>query len=101
MDEGMTRFRGPMAYGVAWGIILCLKVSSVSIWFKHSFCLERVVDIIMKRAELGLLEVLGLVVNAGRGGMCRGELRILLTSIFGANKPYFLAGGHYVFVSRE
>jgi hypothetical protein len=56
---------------------------------------------IMKRAELGLLEVLGLVVNAGRGGMCRGELRILLTSIFGANKPYFLAGGHYVFVSRE
>ena len=35
------------------------------------------------------------------GGMCRGELRILLTSIFGANKPYFLAGGHYVFVSRE
>jgi hypothetical protein len=33
--------------------------------------------------------------------MCRGELRILLTSIFGANKPYFLAGGHYVFVSRE
>ena len=54
----------------------------------------------MKRAELGLLEVLGLV-NAGRGGMCRGELRILLTSIFGANKPYFLAGGHYVFVSRE
>ena len=36
----------------------------------------------MKRAELGLLEVLGLVVNAG--GMCRGELRILLFSIFGA-----------------
>ena len=55
----------------------------------------------MKRAELGLLEVLGLVVNAGRGGMCRGELLILLTSIFGANKPYFLAGGYYVFVSRE
>ena len=55
----------------------------------------------MKRAELGLLEVLGLFVNAGRGGMCRGELRILLTSIFGANKPYFLAGGHYVFVSCE
>ena len=41
----------------------------------------------MKRAELGLLEVLGLVVNAGRGGMCRGELRILLSFIFGANKP--------------
>ena len=38
----------------------------------------------MKRAELGLLEVLGLVVNAGRGGMCCGELRILLFSIFGA-----------------
>jgi hypothetical protein len=38
----------------------------------------------MKRAELGLLEVLGLVVNAGGGGMCRGELRILLFSIFGA-----------------
>jgi hypothetical protein len=43
----------------------------------------------MKRAELGLLEVLRIVVNAGRGGMCHGELRILLTSIFGANKPYF------------
>jgi hypothetical protein len=56
----------------------------------------------MKRAELGLLEVLGLVVNAGRGGMCRGELRILLSSI--QKKPfvfYFLAGGRYVFVSRE
>jgi hypothetical protein len=39
----------------------------------------------MKRAELGLLEVLGLVVNAG-GGMCRGELRILLFFIFGAMK---------------
>ena len=35
----------------------------------------------MKRAELGLLEVLGLVVNAGWGGMCRGELRILLNYI--------------------
>jgi hypothetical protein len=38
----------------------------------------------MKRAELGLLEVLGLVVNAGGGELCRGELRILLFSIFGA-----------------
>ncbi len=43
----------------------------------------------MKRAELGLLEVLGLVVNAGRGGMCRGELTILLTSIFGAKNRIF------------
>ena len=58
----------------------------------------------MKSAELGLLVVLGLVVNAGRGGMCRGELRILLTSIFGAINRYvfyFLAGGPYVFVSHE
>ena len=38
------------------GFILCLKVSRVSIWFKHSFCLERVVDIIIK-VSMKIIEV--------------------------------------------
>ena len=52
----------------------------------------------MKRAELGLLEaLLGLVVNAGRGGMCRGELRILLLLFLAlcflfSRRMLFLAG---------
>ena len=50
----------------------------------------------MIRAELGLLEVLGLVVNAGLGGMCRGELGILLSSIFGEKNPLGFARGQLV-----
>jgi hypothetical protein len=40
----------------------------------------------MKRAKLGLLEVLGLVENAGWENVSQG-VRILLSSLFGANKP--------------
>ena len=41
----------------------------------------------MKRARLGLLEVLGLVENAGRGGMCRRGAENSSLFSFGANKP--------------
>ena len=59
----------------------------------------------MKRAELGLLEVLGL--RSGecrRGGMCRGELRSLLFSIFGAITVMFsisISAADVVFFSWE
>jgi hypothetical protein len=60
----------------------------------------------MKRAELGLLEVLGLLVRMpGVKVMSRpcfaGELGILLSSLFVVRFCYFLVKGHWGFVSRE
>ena len=41
-------------------------------------------------AEEALASELVVVVRVGRGRMCGGELRILLSSLFGANNPFVL-----------